>query len=462
MAKGLIKKKDRNYVVVIVMFVWGLIMSILIPTWQTPDERTHLKMIGESVGNSELAEILTENISIELERIEFHPSEKVDIDEQLDSMKREPTYSRIDILPHSIGLDIIEHLPAIVGMEIAVIIGLPSYWVLQFGELFSLIFYVIVCYYALKFMPIKKELLIVIMMLPMALQQAGSINYDSVVLPLSYFFISYILHLKYVKEDITLSDIVKLFVCVGIITYIKVVYVFLIGILLILPLNKIHIKVGHLEIDGEFIKKWRLCFLIIGCILSFLFVYTFKDNRWIQVVYGMFIEWKRGIYLIWQTIVTWHKSLIISSIGNFGWLDTPVAYTFAIFTYITMLTITLMNSDRNENIFIGIKDRIVIWLTGGILYFFTLFSLVNHTIMMTLFGSENIDKTYEIREALYQIPYIGGLQGRYFLPFLLLFFIPFPQIRYVGGKKIDYVLIGFETISMLYVIILLLNRYWLA
>ena len=34
----------------ILIFIVGLIMSFAVPTWETPDEYTHLWMIGESIG----------------------------------------------------------------------------------------------------------------------------------------------------------------------------------------------------------------------------------------------------------------------------------------------------------------------------------------------------------------------------------------------------------------------------
>ena len=87
--------------------------------------------------------------------------------------------------------------------------------------------------------------------------------------------------------------------------------------------------------------------------------------------------------------------------------------------------------------------------------------MVNHTIMVTLFGSEQSKELYNIREALYQIPYIGGLQGRYFLPFLPLLFLPLPTIKEVKKHVIMIGIIVGEVCIMGYTIFLLLNRYWI-
>ena len=79
--------------------------------------------------------------------------------------------------------------------------------------------------------------------------------------------------------------------------------------------------------------------------------------------------------------------------------------------------------------------------------------------MTMLYGSEDMDGTYVVREALYQIPYIGGLQGRYYLPFLVLPFIALPEIKCrVKGKTwvaALYIMIGIiVSAGVLY------RRYW--
>ena len=93
---------------------------------------------------------------------------------------------------------------------------------------------------------------------------------------------------------------------------------------------------------------------------------------------------------------------------------------------------------------------------------FTTTAMVNHTIMTILYGSEWAEGAYDIRTALYQIPFIGGIQGRYFLPFVSLFFIPLPQVKRVNKKLIWSVVTVFEIVMFIYIIHKLLERYWIA
>lgn len=131
------------------------------------------------------------------------------------------------MLPKKITVAVIKHLPATIGIYIGIIFGLPAFWVLQLGELFALLFYSYICYKALQIMPIKKNMMAWFMIFPMALQQAASINYDAVLIPLCYLFISYMLYLKYEKTYIELRDIIGIILIWGIITYIKIPYILL-------------------------------------------------------------------------------------------------------------------------------------------------------------------------------------------------------------------------------------------
>lgn len=437
----------------------GFIMLFLIPTWQTPDELTHLKIIGSSIKNERFSELLLKDLGYEENEVVLAPDERVDLKQQEELLLKAPSYSRKEVLPQGISISVISHFPSTVGMITAIIIGLPTYWVLQVGEFFSLIFYLFVCYHSLTIMPIKKGPFAICMALPMALQQAGSIGYDAVELSICFFFISYIFFLKYKKSDVILKDICILIVCWALITYIKIPYTFLILLILLIPIEKYCFTVVGIVVNDKFIKKWFIPVCIIGIIIVCVGVYVLRDNRWIQVVYGSIMEWKRTLYLFQQTIVFWGKDLLVGMVGRFGWLDISMNLISVIGVYFFMLCTAVTGTDSNRKI--NTKDKLIVALTIVALFAITMLSMVNHTIMVTLYGSEFIDATYNIREALYQIPYIGGVQGRYFLPMLPLVFLLIPQFREINKKRMFIIISAFEVILAIYVCSLFINRYWI-
>ena len=445
-----------------VMIVIGLLISFLIPTWQTPDEPAHLLMIAQSVHNEKLSENIEKEIGSndgELQFVKF--GEKVNKSKFKKAMTKSPEYTRTEMMPKGISVSIVKHLPATVGIYLGLMIGLPSYWVLQLGEVFALLFYLYICYRVLRYMPVKKEVMFLIMMSPVAIQQAGSLGYDAVLLPLCFLFISYVMYLDFSSEKIELKNMAALLIMLGFITYLKVPYFFLAIMCLTLPLGKIKIQIGRLEINESFIVKLRKIIIPAGTVVFVAGVYVFRHNVWIQIIYGMVAEPRRGLYLLKETIATWHQYIIISTVGNFGWLDTPMRYSVVIAVYILFLVFAFINSDKEKKKSFSIGGAVIVWGTFLVMTLLIMLSMVNHTIMVILFGAENLNKTYHIREALYQIPYIGGLQGRYFIPFIPLMFLPVPQVKQVKRSSMIVIISVFQIFIYGYSIALLLRRYWM-
>ena len=447
--------------VAIFMFIIGILMMNLVPTWQTPDEQAHLTMIGNEIGKDDtFADKIYADIELKLGPIVRNFEEKVDRELLHQSMTEAPQYSRKEMLPEGIRLSIVKHLPATIGVLIGIIMGLPSYWVLILGELFALLFYICVCYKALQIMPFKKEMFATVMLMPMAMHQASSLNYDAVVIPLIFLMIAYIFKMKY-QDEIRGLDFVRVLGLWGVITYIKMPYMFLICLLLILPVDKIQVRIGKFVINGDLIKKVRVPVCIIGIVFVASAIYLLRNVFYVEMILSLIIEWKRSLYLFYQTGLTHTKAMIISTVGNFGWLDTPIRCDFAIMVFVMIAGFSVVNSDNNE-MRLKTWDKIVVWGTTILLCVFITTSMVNHTIMTILYGSEWAEGTYEIRSSLYQIPFIGGIQGRYYLPFVSLFFIPLPQVKKVNKKLIWSIVAIFEIVMFIYVIHKLLERYWIV
>ena len=51
---------------------------------------------------------------------------------------------------------------------------------------------------------------------------------------------------------------------------------------------------------------------------------------------GFVREWKRGIYLLTATGSTWTDFLMTSTVGNFGWLDTPMLFSVVIVIFVVL------------------------------------------------------------------------------------------------------------------------------
>ncbi|MCI8293763.1 MAG: DUF2142 domain-containing protein [Hespellia sp.] len=453
---------QREKIIAIYIFIVGLCMSFAVPTWQTPDEYTHLGLIGSSIGVEDFAKKIYKSTGIKRERIEHNYDEKVDFSEFKAAFVKKPNYKRSDMLPKRFHLSVVKHLPSTSGILIGILMGVPAYWALKLGELFSLLFYSVVCYYSLKIIPLKKEVLAMIMLFPMAIHQAGSIGYDAVMIPLCFFLVAYIFYLKYEKESVGWKDMIIVILSWMLITYIKVPYVFLILLVLTIPLEKFDIRLGYIRIEEKLIKKIRIPVCILSVLVFGVLLYLFRANTHIQILYAFVTEWERGLYLLGSTGRNWTQFLMISTVGDLGWLDTPMSFKVVLGTFGCLSMLALVRNNGEKELKLRKWDCFIILGTFVLLCLFVTLSMVNHTVMVTLFGSEQAEGTYIARKALYQIPFIGGVQGRYYLPFISLLFLIIPQKIIIHKKTVQLGLIVFEFLMLIYIIRLLLLRYWIG
>lgn len=447
---------------VLIASVWGCCFSFMIIPWQIPDEYTHLQMIGSEIANDSIAELLMNDMPLDQGRIIFNKDEKVNINLLKEALIKRPGYSVKQCLPRGISVRCVKHLPAIIGILFGVMLRLPTYWVLQLGEIFSLIFYIFLCNKAILLTPIKKEVFELVMLLPMCIQQAASISYDAVLLPMCFFLTAYILHLKF--EESKIINLKRVLIILGVllcIAIIKLPYILLGGMIFMLPLERIQIKLGKQHILRIKSNK-RNCFIILGILVlgAILTVHVLAGNEYMRILVASISQWKRTLYLFEETIEMFSEHLIVSLIGNFGWLDTPLplGYVFTLVSIIIIFSITNIENEKNSKL--DARSKVLLSLiTLGLIYLVTL-SMVRHTAKMILYGDENIDVWLNYEEALYQIPYIGGLQGRYYIPLLLPFFIVLPNVFEIKKTKYNNIVIWIECSYIICTSYYILARYW--
>ncbi len=161
---------------------------------------------------------------------------------------------------------------------------------------------------------------------------------------------------------------------------------------------------------------------------------------------------------------------MVSLIGNFGYLDTPAELWFVIIGIVFVIVTAVTNvkketKDFNESVSLkqGVwsgRDRVIMCLTWmADMYLITL-SMVSHTAKMLFYGTEAINVRLDWHDTLYQIPYIGGGQGRYYIPILLLALLPMPKL--LEAKEKMYRILGFifYIMAFIYTCSIIYYRFW--
>lgn len=468
--KEKISPPDQVTCFALICILWGIAFAFLIIPWQMPDEYDHLQMIGKGFRNHELAHALYDEMPLDSERIMFHPEEKIDASQVKELMKKIPSYNTGKLLPRGIDGELLRHFPAAAGVMLGALLRLPAYWTLLLGKFCSLLFYVGVCSLALKITPRGKWLFEAVMLLPMCMQQAVSLSYDAVLLPVCFLFIGYILYLKFEASVIYGRNLLAIAGMAGFIAAIKIPYILLAGIVFLLPLGKIEIHIGRYELTGDRLRRYRGIIMACFLVTAALGLWGWRENQWLKIVYASVCQWAQTIYLFGATWKKFAGDLLVSLVGNFGYKDTPTALWFVggETAFIVITGITCIKKGIGQKTELKATeayqwrgyDRAVIYLTCAACIYVITLSMVRHTACVLFYGTEDIAVSLNWQEVLYQIPFVGGLQGRYYIPVLLLGLLPVAPILEIQEKTYRAFSFVFFALAFIYTCFVVYCRFW--
>lgn len=473
-SKSIFGEQNSNFTTkmfVVIAIIFGLTFSFFVPFYQIPDEPSHYEMIYNELGIQDSFSKQVKKYN-DFSRIIINYDEKVNVNKYLNFNYK----FYLTNIKFNLNVNIIKHFPQAIGILFANVLSLPITIGTLFAEICAMAFYIFVCYKALKKMPIKKELMMFIMLLPMSIQQMSSVSYDAVLLPFCFLFISEIFYLKFEKKEINTKDIMKLLIILIIIAIIKMPYVLLGMLILLLPLNKLKLNFKLFVIDYEFLKKHKkqiiICSIILLAIILGFLIFNIKSILKLEIV-RQFVSFAKvplaSSKLFARTFYSQGLFYLSSFIGNFGWLDTPIPIWLEIFIIIIFLAIAFVNLKGSNKIDINYKFKI--W--EKILLLFICITITILIMIPMFYWSLSFNQAIKylnsgIEENIYyikRIDYIIGVQGRYFLPYIILLFLPFNNskvsnlLKKCNMKKGLYIYYAFIYVCL---IIILLNRYWIG
>lgn len=126
-------------------------------------------------------------------------------DKPVNSSSREPFY---DARPTD-NDSILEYFPGVLGVTLGRLLNFSAMGTLLIAKCFCLLFYIIICYWAIKMTPMLKGGFVVAATLPMNLYQAAGITYDAVTTPVAYLVFALVL--KGRQEQLSKQEWVVLF-----------------------------------------------------------------------------------------------------------------------------------------------------------------------------------------------------------------------------------------------------------
>lgn len=455
----------------IIASIYGILMLFLIPSFQIPDERGHISMLFTDLGDSkmevELDRVLLDNGASNVMRKD---GQVVDIPKYISASENKlEDYSFQRGFP---SVRLLRRPGQAMGVTIGQLLHLPAYWILQLGELGALIAYIALGIVTLKLMPYKKNVMMAIMLLPMAIQQAGSISYDSFTNATAFLMIAYIFHLKADAEKVSWNQIAKLLCLTFLLLVCKVVYVLLLGLVLIIPIEKLELRTKKFTINSDFLKKHKISisvFILAGIPVfiagSILLLSVMGYGNVLHDVIDIASGFPQFARVMYKATAVHSNLLINGTICTLGYFDVPVSEYFIWMIVFSLFIFSFMRHKQQDAYTASGK------LDGklsavDIIVCYAIFAMTFVAIFMALstwgFRIYAIDADKSpFFYALRLLPRIEGVQGRYFLPILPLLFIPLHTkkdfLKFIprGLYKICYYLI-----VVIYPISRLLARYW--
>lgn len=330
----------------------------------------------------------------------------------------------------------LEYLPGALGMTLSRLLGCNYFWMMTLTRLVLISFYIAMCYYAIRTIPVMKMAVAFISALPMALYQASGITYDS--FTYSVGIIVFALIMKLWSEKLTHKEFIILGAAVFALGSCKGgVYLTLILLMLLIPKEKC----------GE--KKWRKCltiFFIAGTSMLSSFIPTII--RWFGLGSADTLaisntELANGNYHIvyaFKNPLEFTKMLILTLIENadtylgqiLGYRTAWSDMTISLAVMLPFLILMILASTKiNENDFeISVIGR---WVILAIL-------------AIDLVGMHSI---FLVETPSYS-NIIKGFQGRYFILFLPCILLLFRNNGLIFKKKMEYLFPCFSMAQMVY------------
>ena len=402
--------KVQNMFLLIVIPIGILYMTFMLPG-QVPDDMAHFtKAYDVSCGNftTKIDENKESYIEVPKSLLEFNHN-KVKTREQLKEIVSQKTDYKdtektISNAQNNYG---ILYIFSGFAFFLARILNLNIVYGIILGRLLNFAFFVIMGYFAIKKIPFGKLVLAIYMLMPMNMQQVTSISADAFINSLLIYFVAYSIYMIFKKEKLTKHEIAMYILLSALSGILKMVYVLLAGI-------------GFLIVKRKDISlKKKVFIIIITILLGGIFAigsymhsgnYTLIPESTREYNEQLNVDSSKQIGLMkenpkvaisafkndWTNM---QKQYVFTAIGsNLGWLDIKVPET-VIILYLILLIISAY-SEKNEFEFKWLQKIWLILIVVGVI-------VLIEFAMYTGFTPVGAN-------------FIGGIQGRYFIPVYIL------------------------------------------
>jgi uncharacterized membrane protein len=320
-------------------------------------------------------------------------------------------------------------VPQILGVTFARILHLGQVPTLYMGKLFSLAFYILLLYFAVRLAPGKSKLLFAIIGLgPQILDKAGTLSYDTAANAVCLFFIALVLHLSFSQSKVTLKSGALLFGAGVLLTPLKLVYAPLLLLTLMIPSDKWKSSQTRVLYCMALALAGAASLLFFSGASLFSHVGQTAADSLIDdgsggIAYSQLWEHKTDVIRLLFHSFPDHLQLISQSVSSFHYRSLPEHLGY-LSLFIMILSVSASPEDK------GMAFSRKQWA----LMAFTALSV--YLLLLMVCVSWTSPEKYEL----------WGMQGRYFIPILPLIILLFCGL--LKRKKLSDGVLLFVTVAI--------------
>lgn len=391
--------------------VIGVMMIFIITPGNVPDEPSHYTR--SYIDSVTLSKVDKNNLSLPVDIGQFLDKYTHDVHNlaikysgksYMSDLLGNNNYSNLSGTPvnyeNTKYLSFLPYLPSVIINFISRIVGLPVLITFLLCRLINLIISTILCYLAISITPRFKKIFSLIATFPIFLQQAAGINMDYLTNSVSFLFIAIIL--KYLFEDNKLvkKDLIVLFITGIILGLCKFGYFPILFLVLLISNEKFNNKKTALLFKIALI----IIPLIISCFANLIALNNNNNSKStdIYTITTVLSDPINSAKICSKTFITrFAADSFCALINGFGW-STKYQLELSLWT-IGAIYIILLFIDNGDSKYLKLRDRIIMLVVWAFIYLV----LYGVALMWTSINSNMIN----------------GLQARYFIPILPLFYI---------------------------------------
>lgn len=440
----MLSQNHTNYakIFALLCMTFGVILVFFSPPFSAPDEVSHFEQSyyvahgqlmpkvdaqGNAYGIVDEGDL---NFRLTWPGVTFDSSKKVAYADMLKALESPANNTPAKIAYRYYLYSFVLYMPQAVGMIAGKMLFhlfrmsqyYNTYQQMLFARLFNLVFYAAVVTCAIKIVPIFKRTMMFVALMPMAIYIAASCSADTFLYAISFLSVAYILRLAYAQgvKKIGKKEVACLAVLCSLLFLCKSIYVLLFFLCLLIPkdrFNGMKKKIFHLT----------LAFLI-GCVVFGIWYVSLKMLTKTMSSGCSYVWGANGVAVAKSESMQAHYVLthpihylmiayndffaqggyLVTLIGRFGWLDTIVPTAFTVL-YATLLLLSALMEKFSVHL-AKWKRLWIFFLSCSIVILVQTSQYVSWTPHPQYIGGLGIIGGVQII----------GVQGRYFIPILLM------------------------------------------